>query len=520
MPRQKLFLFCLLLIAFFLTNPSFLQAFSSFQVRPPHSPRLLKGFSRGRSRYILLISIDGLAFDTFRRYRQDFPNLNTLARRGFWAPLQTSFPSSTWTAHTTIITGQYPRFHGVLGNRWMEYFKNVIFPYQYDIVEWDRRARTYALYDLAWKKKWKVAALNWPATQKARIFYNFPEIMYDNFIAYRYISSPLKKIIAKLYRRHHLKRPNNSKHLKALVGYLANSERVETDLFMRDIAVELLRQRRSQIPKLLMLHFVSPDTWQHRYGRTQLVLHWSMELIDRMVGKVIKAYKKAGIWKQTTVFIVSDHGFTEISYTMDLRLLFYLKGFNPSRSMSRRRRKYAKAMPFFNGHAAYIYIPPAHQKKLIPKIISLLRRKKYRRCIYGIFRPREYKKFGLPTPAFSRSKRIGTHQGAPTLLALTKPHCQFVRWNPGRKVISFASRSFHWHFGSHGFLPNYRDLWAIVIGAGRGIKKMTSPLPLLRAVDIAPTIAHLLGLRWPSRWPNGQPHFKIDGRLITKILQP
>jgi len=62
----------------------------------------------------------------------------------------------------------------------------------------------------------------------------------------------------------------------------------------------------------MLLHFLAPDTWMHRYGNSTWLNRWAIEQMDRLIGSVIQAYKNRGVWNKTATFIVSDHGFLNI----------------------------------------------------------------------------------------------------------------------------------------------------------------------------------------------------------------
>ena len=59
-------------------------------------------------------------------------------------------------------------------------------------------------------------------------------------------------------------------------------------------------------------------------------------------------------------------------------------------------------------------------------------------------------------------------------------------------------------FGQHGYLPNYVDLpnninmHATFVASGPGIKKTNDPIPGVRAIDLAPTIAFLMNIPGPQ----------------------
>ena len=64
----------------------------------------------------MVVSVDGLAAG-LDDPKADLPTLRELRRQGASAEgMITTFPSVTWPAHTSLITGTPPRFAGVLAN--------------------------------------------------------------------------------------------------------------------------------------------------------------------------------------------------------------------------------------------------------------------------------------------------------------------------------------------------------------------------------------------------------------------
>lgn len=59
-----------------------------------------------------LFLIDGLGADVIKDYVQYLPTISNLAH---FAPVQTTFPSTTATSLTTLMTGELPGTHGMLG---------------------------------------------------------------------------------------------------------------------------------------------------------------------------------------------------------------------------------------------------------------------------------------------------------------------------------------------------------------------------------------------------------------------
>src|SRR5882672_9857166 len=67
-----------------------------------------------KARHVILVSVDGLAAFYLEEPQADMPTLRRLAQEGARARVRTVFPSMTWPAHTTIVTGVAPARHGVL----------------------------------------------------------------------------------------------------------------------------------------------------------------------------------------------------------------------------------------------------------------------------------------------------------------------------------------------------------------------------------------------------------------------
>lgn len=79
---------------------------------------------------------------------------------------------------------------------------------------------------------------------------------------------------------------------------------------------------------------------------------------------------------------------------------------------------------------------------------------------------------------------------------------------PGEDVVTPARTS--WGEGHHGFWPERREMHAIFYVAGPGVAAGVT-LPATRHIDIAPTLAHLVGIPAPPC---------SEGRLLTEALAP
>ena len=94
------------------------------------------------------------------------------------------------------------------------------------------------------------------------------------------------------------------------------------------------------------------------------------------------------------------------------------------------------------------------------------------------------------------------------VVVVFRPPYQTDAATPGQTI------AFSQFFGQHGYLPDLVDLENNVnmhgsfIGAGTGIRKHP-PLPNVQAIDIAPTVAFLLGIPAPQ---------DSEGKILHQII--
>ncbi len=489
-----------------------------YTVAGPRTPAQLPA-PTVRPQYLLLVSIDGVGYEAFRRHRRALPVLSRLARRGALRPMHTTFPSMTWVAHTSLITGQLPRHHGIVGNRWMEADGTFRRPAAaWDTDRW-RRARVPNLPELAQRAGLSVATLNWPATQGSRAMrWNLPEIMGRRGL-YKLSSMPMRRLIDR-YLQRGAKPGRDPRYRRNLLDRIALREGIEYDWLLRDLAVELVAPRGGKTrepPRVMLLHFLLPDSWMHRYGSSRLIERWALQQSDRAVGRVLAAYRRAKILAETAVVVVSDHGFVEITHTMNLRRLLKEAGYAKYLYYTRGRCKRDELVSILNGHVVFIYARSDRVRRALPEIAALIG--KHNACIERVLRPPAYKRLGLPVPAAGGKETApDQHLGAPDLLVLSKPHCIF-RGGPKRRPIVYKLK--RGIFGYHGYTPRYGPLRALLITAGAGFGKRVLSTKAVEITDIAPTLAHLFGLRWPKGFPAHPQHrFTLDGRVLRELLAP
>src|SRR5262249_20139536 len=121
--------------------------------------------------HVVVLSIDGLRPDFYRRDDFEAPTLRELASRGASADaVEAAFPSLTYPGHTSIVTGMRPARHGIVANtRFDEHGAR---------PEWlweTSHLKAKPLWQAAHEQGKKVAITQWPVTVGSDVDWLVPE---------------------------------------------------------------------------------------------------------------------------------------------------------------------------------------------------------------------------------------------------------------------------------------------------------------------------------------------------------
>ena len=422
--------------------------------------------TNGASARLLWVSIDGLSWSRLQASKLPLPHLRKLLRDGVAGPLLSVFPSQTWPAHASLLTGSWPARHGVVGNHiWRRTEGHVVHAWQLpqgELLQGD------TLYDAAHRAGVKTANVFWPNTANAAgLDWNLPEVY--GWSAFRKLGSRgLMKELADIGL------PSDR------MSRISHEESFEFDSFTRDTAQHVITKHR---PGLVMVHLLSLDTLSHRYGPDSRAAGWGLELCDRILGQLLATWRTVG---GGPIVIVSDHGFTQVDDGIGVRLV-------PGSAKLNHRERAATHL-VGNGHALYLYADETPHG--VTGLAKLKRHLSADPRLDAWLEAREMVAMHLGDPA--------TERWLPDAIALMKP-----------EVLIWSTRSRRnerkpiWR-GNHGHRPETPGLEGVFIASGPGFRSGLQ-VPGLRAIDVAPTLAHRFG------WPMTGPH---DGRVRAEVLAP
>ncbi len=452
----------------------FSSALAAQQPPPPAAARPAAASSPA-IRHVIVVSVDGLVPETYTRADErglKIPTLRKMMAEGAWSGgARGVFPTVTYPSHTTIATGTNPGTHGILTNQAWD-------PMQDNAEGWrwySEDIRVPALWDAAREKGLRTALLFWPVTAGARAGALIPEIWrasnQEDTKLTRALSTPglTREIVRKFPR-----------------FWEGFDSPLVKDSSGTDAAVHVIESRR---PHLLLLHIFEVDHEQHEEGMWSEKARAAIENADAQIARIIAAARKAGIWNNTALVVVSDHGFRPISRRVRPGVLLARNGL--VQLNDRREIVEWKAVVQAGAGHAYIYVKDFSDSATRQKLEEILRplAGSAGSGIGRVYSREEIRELGGDPEAF---------------LALEGAEGFGITDGYWGDLISPATS-----VATHGFDPRAADMQTSLLIYGPAIPP--GKIPDARLLDVAPTIARWLGLRLERA--EGNP-LQLPGRQI------
>lgn len=432
-----------------------------------------------QERYVVLVSVDGLAAGYLDDPKAELPTLRRLIAAGAHAKgMRTTFPSVTWPSHTSLITGTHPAKHGVLGNGvWnRERGRGVTYIGDPELTK-DEAIRVETLYDIASKAGYSTASVIWPCANGAKTLnWVIPDSNKPQLHA-RFTTPGLVEDLAKA-----------GIDIRPLGEWGWAKERsTERDVLYTRVALHLLKEHRIN---LLLVHLITPDGVEHAYGPYTREAYAAVAESDARIGELWKALQEPPFAGKSTLFVVSDHGFAP--YEKLIRPNVALKELGLITTDDGGKVTGRKAWCVAQGGSAFIYLLNDDARTRLAGVRDALAKIE---GVSEVLDAEAFGKLGIPAPARNAE--------APDLVLTTGPGYSFQDSASGEAVVDAGG-----YKGTHGHDPRPDYMHATFIAAGAGIKPGTK-LDLIHNVDVAPTIAHLLGVQLPH----------ADGQVLKEILE-
>jgi len=244
---------------------------------------------------VLLLDVVGL---TPRQIQSDTtPHLAALAARGSLAPMRAILPGVTCAAQATMLTGELPVVHGVVGNGWRD-------PASYDVALWRQSNHL-----VAGEKIYEAARERDPGFTCAKLFWwwNMGAAVDMSITPRPFYFADGRKQIA-IYGT-----PDGyGEAMEAELGpfpffdFWGPKAGLPSSRWIADAAIKTLREKR---PTLTMAYLPHLDYDHQRFGPGDARSIQALRDVDGIVGDLVAAADAAG----AETIVVSEYGIRDVS---------------------------------------------------------------------------------------------------------------------------------------------------------------------------------------------------------------
>ena len=417
-----------------------------------------------KSKYLIIISFDAVSSHDIEKLKE-LDNFKYLIDNGsLITNVESVYPTLTYPAHATIMTGMYPKNHGIINNT-LNKFSDVN-PNWY----WYRKyIKTNTLYDLASEKGLTTAALLWPVTGRSKINYNLTEIFapkpWQNQIVMSALSGSVKYQLDLNKRFGHLR---NGLSQPALDNFVHESVKYTISKYK---------------PNLLLIHYTDVDTNRHNHGYDSKEANDALLRHNERLGEIIKTLKENSIFEDSTIVALGDHSALDGEYLIRLNSLFRENGL--LKVNDKGIIKSYKAVAKTCDGSSYIYLKDKNDTETYNKVHDILEKliDNPNSPIEFILNSKEAEDFGADPNC--------------TFMAEANLNYYFVDEAIGDIVEKIKEDEIgkvsHRTKATHGYHPKKANYTTFFIACGKGIKKGVK-IDGGSLINHGPTLAKLLGV--------------------------
>jgi predicted AlkP superfamily pyrophosphatase or phosphodiesterase len=216
-------------------------------------------------------------------------------------------------------------------------------------------------------------------------------------------------------------------------------------------------------PHLLMSWWHGADGAGHRVGPDHPAVAEALAGQDAALARLLAGLDARRLWPHTTLLLVSDHGMALAGPAHDAEAVLAAAGI--------------AARVATGGGSAHVYLED-------PNTLAAARA-----ALDALPGVEAFARDALPERLRARHRRSGD------IVALASPPTRFARSGGGSWWERWLQR-LRPSTGIHGYDPALPDMAGILLAMGRGVPAGRR-LPAVQAIDVAPTVAALLGIEPP-----------------------
>jgi len=420
-------------------------------------------------RTVVVISLDGVPAYMLKDPQLPMPTLRKMMREGARAETMLPVnPTITWPNHTSMVTGVNAAKHDLIFNGRLKWLTPDGPPKIDFALPKSDLVHAPTIYDVAFAAGLTTAQSDWPAADKANtITWSFGECPETQGVVAR-------ELIA-----------SGVVEERFVKGCLTGPQGWRNQLWT-DAAIDIIEKHH---PNLLLFHLLATDTLNHDSGPDSMASSIALAFVDDRIKQILDALQRADLLKTSTVFVVSDHGFNKVDHWIHPNVVLVQDGLLQGKGAEKTSPAWIET----DGGVSMIYIPREEGRAgLIARLTDEFSKVE---GISKVYTGTELEALGFPVR--------GKSDQAPDMLLAAKSNYSFSPGEDRPLVEPTAGPR-----GAHGYLNTDPKMGATFVAWGNGIKAGVV-LNEIKNLDVAPTIANILGLKMPS----------ADGRVLREILE-
>ena len=295
-------------------------------------------------KHLIVVDIAGLEPSLISEDRT--PNISSLSAKGEIVSVRPVFPAVTCTSQASMLSGTYPRQHGIISNGL-----------------YDRQTHTVSFWEqssslVQAKKVWDIAKRGGSGRTTAVLFWQNtmyadadivltprPLHMEDRMIMWCYSRPP------GLYEK--ISNEIGKFDLSTYWGPLASNKSSE---WIGKASEHVLERQK---PNILFTYIPHLDYIFQREGIFPKNLKEEIRFVDNIVGNIMKKTIDLGIRDQTQFVILSEYGFSDVTSDIPINRVFREHGLLAVREIEGREYidfEYSLAFAMVDHQVAHIYV--------------------------------------------------------------------------------------------------------------------------------------------------------------------
>jgi predicted AlkP superfamily pyrophosphatase or phosphodiesterase len=261
-----------------------------------------------KPRPLVVINVVGLTWDMLG---ESTPNINSVMDTGFGRPMQTVLPAVTCSVQASLLTGNMPAQHGIVGNGW----------YDRDLAEVQFWKQSNAL--IQGEKVFEIAKQRDSQHSTAKMFwwYNmYADVDWSVTPRPSYPADGRK--LPDIYSHPADLRDHLQQRLGAfpLFNFWGPTADIKSSAWIADASLEILRDKR---PSLLLCYLPHLDYNLQRLGPSDPKVAADISKVDHEAGKLIHAARDL----DADVIVLSEYGISDVNRPVHINRVLRDSGF-------------------------------------------------------------------------------------------------------------------------------------------------------------------------------------------------